>query len=83
VLLDFATWMLNNAAMVWNAASYRNQLRIQEALLPDGLMVSPEGFGTPEVPLFSFTYDRNKTKKMIWRPQGDSNPCYRRERAVS
>ena len=21
--------------------------------------------------------------KSIWRPQGDSNPCYRRERAVS
>lgn len=22
-------------------------------------------------------------KDAIWRPQGDSNPCYRRERAVS
>jgi hypothetical protein len=25
----------------------------------------------------------NFFNKKIWRPQGESNPCYRRERAVS
>jgi hypothetical protein len=52
LLLDFAGWMLNNADMVWSAASYKNQIKIQWALLPNGLTVSPEGFGTPEGPLF-------------------------------
>jgi site-specific DNA recombinase len=52
VLVDFASWMMSNASMVWSAASHANQVKIQWALLPDGLVVSPEGFGTPEVPLF-------------------------------
>jgi site-specific DNA recombinase len=54
VLLDFATWMMNNADMVWSAASYKNQIQIQWALFPDGLIVSPEGFGTPEAPLLFY-----------------------------
>ena len=63
VLLDFAAWMLDNAAMVWNAASCRNQIRIQEALFPDGLTVSPEGFGTPEVPLSFYNFGQEQEDK--------------------
>jgi hypothetical protein len=31
---------------------------------------------------FLLTPDNFITGCLIWRPQGDSNPCYRRERAV-
>ncbi len=33
-----------------------------------------------KVVLYQLSYSRVKQK---WRPLGDSNPCYRRERAVS
>jgi hypothetical protein len=29
------------------------------------------------------SYRKPVTPEFDWRPQGDSNPCYRRERAVS
>jgi hypothetical protein len=31
----------------------------------------------------SASYTTLAPRKLRWRPQGDSNPCYRRERAVS
>ena len=48
LLLDFADWMLTHASLVWASASLENKIRIQKALFPGGLIVSPEGFGTPE-----------------------------------
>jgi hypothetical protein len=51
-LLEFAEWMLERAAGIWNSASLPNQLRIQQALFPQGLTVIKEGFGTPLHPLF-------------------------------
>jgi site-specific DNA recombinase len=48
LLLDFADWMLANAASVWAGASFENKLRIQRSLFANGLPVSKEGFGTPE-----------------------------------
>ncbi|MEO7145043.1 MAG: hypothetical protein ABI165_16215 [Bryobacteraceae bacterium] len=48
LLLDFAGWMLTNAASVWAGASFENRLRIQRALFANGLPVSRERFGTPE-----------------------------------
>ena len=27
--------------------------------------------------------ERIRASRIVWRPQGDSNPCYRRERPVS
>jgi hypothetical protein len=48
LLLDFADWMLANAAGVWAGASFENKQRIQRSLFADGLPVSKEGFGTPE-----------------------------------
>ena len=46
-LLDFAEWMLERAAGIWNSASLPNKLRIQEAFFPQSLTVTKEGFGTP------------------------------------
>ena len=40
-----------------------------------------EGVGTAN-PLFFIQYEPIPIDS-VWRPQGDSNPCYRRERAVS
>jgi hypothetical protein len=51
-LLEFADWMLQRVAGIWNSASLSNKLRIQSAFFPDGLTVSKEGFGTPLEPLF-------------------------------
>src|SRR5438270_9899448 len=76
LLLDFASWMLDNAAMVWSAASYANQIKIQEALFPGGLVVSPEGFGTAQAPLFIYNlrheeqeeYDLASLIDQSWNP---------------
>jgi len=51
-LLEFAEWMLERVAGIWNSASLTNKRRIQEALFPDGLLVSMNGFGTVLTPLF-------------------------------
>ena len=51
-LLEFAHWMLEQVAGIWNSASLPNQRRIQEAFFPEGLTVTKEGFGTPLRPLF-------------------------------
>src|SRR6185369_5516809 len=47
-LLEFAEWMLERIAGIWNSASFDNQLRIQNALFPEGLAVEQNGFGTAE-----------------------------------
>ena len=69
-LLDFAEWMLQRVAGIWESATLANQLRLQEALFSEGLRVSQEGFGTPLRPLFFLQFLRRNQK---WRPQGDSN----------
>ena len=51
-LLEFATWLLERVAGIWNSASAENQRRIQGALFPGGLTVAREGFGTTSTPLF-------------------------------
>ncbi len=51
-LLEFAEWMLERIAGIWNSASLPKQLRIQQALFPGGLTVTKDGFGTPLRPLF-------------------------------
>ncbi len=51
-LVDFAEWMLERAAGIWNSASPANRKRLQEALFPNGLTVSEDGFGTAQHPLF-------------------------------
>ena len=82
-LLEFAEWMLERVAGIWNSASLPNQRRIQEAFFPQGLTVTQDGFGTPLRPYFSSRSTRFQWRKQVWRPQGDSNPRYRRERAMS
>ena len=83
ILLQFAEWLLLRVAGTWNAADLGNKLRLQRVLFPDGLTVSSEAFGTAKHPLFFDTYSMNTHANLVWRPQGDSNPRYRRERAMS
>jgi site-specific DNA recombinase len=51
-LLEFAEWMLERVAGIWNSAAIENKKRIQAALFPDGLTVTPTGFGTASNPSF-------------------------------
>ena len=82
-LLVFARWLLVRAAGIWSSASLTNKLRLQAALFPQGLTIDKEGFGTVQLPLFFRAFQEIPVEQKEWRPQGDSNPCYRRERAVS
>src|SRR5262249_4572547 len=45
-LLEFAEWMLDRVAGIWNSAAIENKKRIQAAFFPDGLTVTLSGFGT-------------------------------------
>src|SRR5260370_41544707 len=51
-LLEFAAWLLERVAGIWNSASAGNKRRIQGALFPMGLDVAKDGFGTVSRPLF-------------------------------
>jgi site-specific DNA recombinase len=51
-LLQFADWLLERVAGIWNGASAENKRRIQSALFPDGLTVTKEGFGTTSTAIF-------------------------------
>jgi site-specific DNA recombinase len=55
-LVEFAEWMLNRVAGIWQSASLANKQRIQNAFFPQGLEVSAEGFGTVPSPLFFGQY---------------------------
>ena len=70
-LLEFADWMLERVAGIWNAASLPNKLRLQTALFPKGLKVSKEGFGTAKVPYFLSTSGQGVgTKGEMASPMG-------------
>jgi hypothetical protein len=51
-LLEFADWLLERVAGIWNSASASNKRRLQDALFPGGITVNKEGFGTTEAPKF-------------------------------
>jgi DNA invertase Pin-like site-specific DNA recombinase len=51
-LIEFAEWMLQRVAGIWNSASLANKLRVQEALFPQGLTISKDGIGTPLPTMF-------------------------------
>ena len=51
-LLEFAEWLLGRFAGIWNSASPENKRRLQQAVFPQGLTVSGEGFGTASSQLF-------------------------------
>jgi site-specific DNA recombinase len=62
-LTEFAGWMLNNAATLWYGASPENKLRLQRAVLPHGVSVSKEGFGTRLTPEFFSILDASELEK--------------------
>lgn len=47
-LVGFVKWVLENGGMLWSAAEYGNQIRLQSAFFPSGLSASKEGLGTPD-----------------------------------
>ncbi len=51
-LLEFADWLLERVAGVWNSASPENKRRIQAALFQGGLTITKEGFGTTPLSIF-------------------------------
>ena len=51
-LLEFAEWVLDRLAGLWNAAPLTLKHRLQSALFPDGITVAQEGFGTGLRPIF-------------------------------
>jgi hypothetical protein len=81
--LEFGEWLLGRVAAIWTSAELLNKVRLQRVLFPDGLKVSSSGFGTAQHPLFFGSYLESAPEGVNWRPQGDSNPRYRRERAMS
>ena len=75
LLLDFADWMLANAAGVWASASCENKLRIQQAFFPAGLEVSANGFGTPEpISLFKRLKENGANHDRMASPGGFEPP---------
>ncbi len=51
-LLEFSEWLLERVPGIWSAAELTNKLRLQQALFPNGLTVSADGFGTAQHPFF-------------------------------
>jgi hypothetical protein len=51
-LLEFSEGLLQRVPGIWNAAELPNKLRLQQALFPNGLTVSADGFGTAQDPFF-------------------------------
>jgi len=82
-LVEFAERLLSRVTGIWNADTLGEKLRLQAILFPKGLEVSQEGFGTADLPYFLTASEHGLEVSEEWRPQWDSNPCYRRERAVS
>jgi site-specific DNA recombinase len=74
-LLEFAEWLVERVAGIWNSASLGNKQRLQQALFPKGLTVSPEGFGTGKEPFFFKDYlSPNATNNGLASPGGFEPP---------
>jgi site-specific DNA recombinase len=91
-VLYLAESITSNTSSTWLNGSSINQIALQSILFPNGVSYDRETATFQEVrtpgsvSLFNTlgAIKEGKTSdKSVWRPQGDSNPCYRRERAVS
>jgi len=69
-LLDFAEWILDRIAGLWNVAPLHTKLRIQRALFPDGITVTPQGFGTTPTPVFCNSLDPIPLEETTLASQG-------------
>ncbi len=83
----YSNTILTHASLYWQRADEDAKRAFQKAIFPSGVLVSPElVFDDVRTDLSTSFYcllRQIKNKSEVWRPQGDSNPCYRRERAVS
>jgi hypothetical protein len=81
--IEFAKWILDSAGPMWFAAEYDHKLRIQTAFFPSGVATRQDGLGTPASLNVLKQLEASADERLNWRPQGESNPRYRRERAMS
>jgi hypothetical protein len=70
-LIEFARWVLDNAGMLWNAAEYDKQVRLQSALCPAGVVVTEGVLRTPSSPSFFREFDAKLDDPMcLASPEG-------------
>jgi hypothetical protein len=50
--IEFAEWMSDRIAGIWNSATLTNKVRLHRVFFPKGISVSANGFGTVPDPLF-------------------------------
>ncbi len=81
--LNYATSALSNAAMFWTQCSADQKQRFQRVLFPDGLIFDGESYRTATTVWHPVTCGMFLVRIQVWRPVRESNPCRRRERAVS
>jgi hypothetical protein len=85
LLLDFADRMLSDVSIIWGNAAWADKQRIQRTIFPNGLLVSKEGFGTPEgsslfIQLQQGNWDESSMASLI---AASWNPLIDRLKAIS
>jgi hypothetical protein len=65
----------------WQNFSSEEKVRFQHLLLPRGAVIRRRNIGTAESAFFRYLQPNVANRN--WRPGRDSNPCWRRERALS
>jgi hypothetical protein len=82
-VLNFALETIRDASQFWIHGSLEQKRRFQQVIFPEGLVFDGKEFGTATTCL-AFSYLQGISKlDQVWRPVRESNPCRRRERAVS
>jgi hypothetical protein len=82
-VLGFAEKLVEQPKELWLQSSLEQKRRPQRVFFPYGLTFTNDGFGTIASDSFFNVLQSFTLEKALWRPRRDSNPCYRRERAMS
>ena len=72
--IEFAQWMTDRVAGIWNSATLTNKVRLHRVFFPNGIAVSAEGFGTPPVPLFFGGWTPEWMRNKYGVPRGIRTP---------
>ena len=82
-VLAFAEKLVKHPRQLWLESTLEQKQRLQRVFFPDGVKYTKDGFGTAVSNSFFSVLRDLSEKKQLWRPRRDSNPRYRRERAMS
>ena len=77
-VLGFAEHVLTNAARLWAELGIDGKQELQQALFPQGLFFDGQEFGTAVTSWLSSTSRHFGPPEQVWRPQGESHVCGRR-----